>query len=168
MWQIPVETYDPALQGLWYSNKPDYVTSEGSIREIEQEHNTTFLLEWPIRVDGALRMCLLFWDNTNWIAFRIRPYNLHPFEWIQIPVTLEPIPAIISKDNQAVFSKDRHDFRTTKDNSYAVDGGPGFERVIGNDLQNLRTTILLPQNGQLHAIDESAAALMRDENATRR
>lgn len=76
---------------------------------------------------------------------------------------LRPIPAIVSKEGQVLFSKGRGDFRTSRDNSYAVDGGPGYERVIGNDLQNLETAILLPQQGELHSIDKSAAALMRGD-----
>lgn len=86
--------------------------------------------------------------------------------WTRLFLTPKPLAAIVSAEGQVLFSKGRHDFRTSRDNSYAVDGGPGFERVIGNKLESLETVILLPQQGELNIIDRAAAALMRDENET--
>lgn len=115
-------------------------------------------------------MALLFWSysQNEWIATLPNKTTPTPGRktWTRRLLTPGPLAAIVSTEGQVLFSKGRHDFRTSRDNSYAVDGGPGFERVIGNKLESLETVILLPQRGELNIIDRAAAALMRDPNET--
>lgn len=151
--------------GYWYDNKPDYFQiSDESLEKIEKAYNCRYVTEWNTKSsDGGYNPPrLIFWSDTphprgsNWLAF----YR-HEREWYVadgISVTEVPICCMLSNDKQLLFSKSRHDFRTSFDNSISVDGGRDYMRVLGNI--RCGHVWLVPQQGELKIIPETMAKLI--------
>ena len=153
--------------GLWYDASPDQysVTAKG-IDKIEELYNCRYVCEWNT-TDSSGRIStyplLIFWNDvahpqgSNWMAlFKAGG------EWVVrdgISASRVPILAGVSNNGQAMFSKNRHDYRQSHDYSITLDGGRDYTRIIGTPPK--RWVWLLPQDGEIRIIDESAATLLR-------
>ena len=154
--------------GYWYDSEPDYykITKEG-VEKIEQSRNCRYVCEWNVKQDGKIHHepMLIFWNDTahpqgsNWMALFY--YN----DWFVrdgITASQLPINCVVSNDKQVLFSKSRHDFRSSYDGSVSVDGGRDYTRVLGN--VRCEHVWLVPQNGELKIIPEAMALLMLERD----
>jgi hypothetical protein len=154
--------------GLWYDNQPDtYSLDLEGIRKIEKLRNCRYVCEWNT-TDSSGRIStypmLIFWNDvahpqgSNWMAlFKDGGHN----GWFVrdgIAASRVPILAGVSNNGQAMFSKNRHDYRQSHDGSITLDGGRDYTRIIGTPPK--RWVWLLPQDGEIRIIDESAAKLL--------
>ena len=154
--------------GYWYDNTPDYYNlDETKIAKIEKLRNCRYVCEWNVKQDGKVHHepMLIFWNDTphpqgsNWMALFY--YN----DWFVrdgITASQLPIKCVVSNDKQVLFSKSRHDFRSSKDGSVSVDGGRDYTRVLGNI--RCEHVWLVPQNGKLEIIPEAMALLMLEKD----
>lgn len=150
--------------GYWYDNTPrHYKLNQSSIEKIEKDRNCRFVCEWNVKQDD--NPMLIFWNDTahpqgsNWMALFY--YN----DWFVrdgITASQLPIQCVVSNDKQVLFSKSRHDFRTSEDGSVSVDGGRDYTRVLGN--VRCERVWLVPQNGELKIIPEAMALLMLERD----
>ena len=152
--------------GYWYDSEPDYYNlDETKLAKIEKLRNCRFVCEWNVKQDGKVHNdpMLIFWNDTahpqgsNWMALFY--YN----DWFVrdgITASQLPINCVVSNDKQVLFSKSRHDFRSSHDGSVSVDGGRDYTRVLGNI--HCEHVWLVPQNGELKIIPEAMALLMLD------
>jgi len=153
--------------GLWYDALPDQ-NGVKSIDKIEELYNCRYVCEWNT-TDSSGRIStypmLIFWNDvahplgSNWMAlFKDGGHN----GWFVrdgIAASRVPILAGVSNNGQAMFSKNRHDYRQSHDGSITLDGGRDYTRIIGTPPK--RWVWLLPQDGEIRIIDESAATLLR-------
>lgn len=151
--------------GLWYDNTPDYLNLEHSnIRSVEQSRQCRYVCEWPLLNDGnkPTETMLLFWNDvahpqgSNWMAL-----FFHDGGWYVrdgISASRHPIHCPVSQDGQVMLSKHRHDYRTSKDGSIAIDGGRDYTKTVGTARE---WVWLMPQQGMLTILDESAATILR-------
>jgi hypothetical protein len=148
--------------GYWYDNTPrHYKLNQSDIEKIEKDRNCRFVCEWNVKQDD--NPMLIFWNDiahpqgSNWMALFY--YN----DWFVrdgITASQLPINCVVSNDKQVLFSKSRHDFRSSQDGSVSVDGGREYTRVLGN--VRCERVWLVPQNGKLKIIPEAMALLMLD------
>lgn len=156
--------------GYWYDNKPDfYGLKHETINAIEQQYKCKFVAEWNLldsQNNPHEHPVLLFWNDvphptgSNWMGM----YR-HQNEWYVcdgITASRFPINCMVSNDKQVLFSKSRHDFRSSNDSSVSVDGGRDYTRVLGA-IHNERVW-LVPQNGELKIIPSTMAILMTERN----
>ena len=156
--------------GLWYDAKPDlYRIDLEGIRKIEKLRSCRYVCEWNL-TDAAGnaydQSVLLFWNDvphpqgSNWMAL----YRAGDDWYVRNGITASrlPIRCVVSNDGQVLFSKSRHDFRSSHDGSVSIDGGRDYTRLLGN--LNCDRVWLLPQAGKLNIIDESAANLLLSGN----
>jgi hypothetical protein len=154
--------------GYWFNNTPDYYNlfKEG-VEKIEKLRNCRFVCEWNVVQDGKIHHdpMLIFWNDTahpqgsNWMALFY--YN----DWFVrdgITASQLPIECVVSNDKQVLFSKSRHDFRSSNDGSVIVDGGRDYTRVLGN--VRCERVWLVPQQGELKIIPKTMALLMLERN----
>ena len=152
--------------GIWYDTRPYFhgVTAEG-IRKIEQTRSCRYVCEYNLTdASGNAydQPVMLFWNDiphpqgSNWMAL----YSANGDYYVRDGITASrlPIIAYVSDDGQAVFSKHRYDFRSSRDGTISVDGGRDYTRLMGNI--KCDRIWLLPQAGKLNIIDESAAGLL--------
>lgn len=148
--------------GYWYDNTPGhYKLNQSDIEKIEKDRNCRFVCEWNVKQDD--NPMLIFWNDiahpqgSNWMALFY--YN----DWFVrdgITASQLPIQCVVSNDKQVLFSKSRHDFRSSQDGSVSVDGGREYTRVLGN--VRCERVWLVPQNGELKIIPKAMALLMLD------
>lgn len=156
----------------WYDSRPDYYKiDDEQIRTIEKSRNCRYVTEWyTLDSKGKIidQPTMIFWNDephpqgSNWMGL-FRDY--HDGAWYVndgITASRLPIQCMVSNDKQLVFSKTRHDFRTSRDGSVSVDGGRDYTRVVGA-IRNERVW-LIPQNGELKIIPETLALLMTEKN----
>ena len=154
-------------EGIWYDATPDYhgVTPEG-IRKVEENRSCRYVCEWNVldaKGDPYGQPMMIFWNDvahpqgSNWMAL----YSDVGGYYVRDGITASrlPIQAYVSDDGQAVFSKHRHDFRSSHDGTISVDGGREYTKLMGN-FKTCRRVWLLPQAGKVTIIDESAAKLL--------
>lgn len=55
----------------------------------------------------------------------------------------EPINGIIADDGEVIYSRYRHDFKTSTDGSVSIDGGRDYVRCLGTSILNFNRTCLL-------------------------
>ena len=152
--------------GRWYDAKPDvYRIDLEGIRKIEKLRSCRYVCEWNL-IDAAGnaydQSVLLFWNDvphpqgSNWMAL----YRAGDDWYVRDGITASrlPIRCVVSDAGQVLFSKSRHDFRSSHDGSVSIDGGRDYTRLMGN--LNCDRVWLLPQAGKLNIIDESAANLL--------
>jgi hypothetical protein len=72
-----------------------------------------------------------------------------------------PIQCAVSNSKQVLFSKHRHDFRSSNDGSVTVDGGRDYTRMLGNI--HCERVYLVPYQGELKIIPEAMAILMKED-----
>jgi hypothetical protein len=153
--------------GIWYDATPDYhgVKPEG-IRKVEELRSCSYVCEWNVldaNGDPHDQPMMIFWNDvphpqgSNWMALYSSGGNYYVRDGIT--ASRLPIQAYVSDSGQAVFSKHRHDFRSSQDGTITVDGGREYTRLMGN-FKTCRRVWLLPQAGQLTIIDDSAARLL--------
>jgi hypothetical protein len=155
--------------GIWYDACPSYhgLTAEG-IRAVEEKRSCRYVCEWHI-IDSRGEIhespMMLFWNDvshpqgSNWMAL----YHTGGGWYVRDGITASRLPtqAYVSDDGEAVFSKHRHDLRSSRDGTITVDGGRSYTRLMGN--LKCRRIWLLPQQGEMNIIDESAAILLLSE-----
>lgn len=156
--------------GIWYDNEPDtYGLDLERIRRIEKLRNCRYVCEWnTLDNQGNVNESpmLIFWNDTphpqgsNWMALFSQSGEWYVRDGIT--ASRMPILAYVSDDGQAVFSKYRHDFRSSRDGTITVDGGRDYTKLMGN-FKTCRRVWLLPQAGEIRIIDESAALLMQSK-----
>jgi hypothetical protein len=154
--------------GYWYDNTPrQYKLDQSNIEKIEKDRNCRFVCEWNVKQDDKILNdpMLIFWSDiphpqgSNWMALFY--YN----DWFVrdgITASQLPIECVVSNDKQVLFSKSRHDFRSSNDGSVSVDGGRDYTRVLGN--VRCERVWLVPQQGQLKIIPEAMALLMLERD----
>lgn len=145
--------------GYWYDNKPDHTLQEEILDHIEDKYNCHFVSEWYLNKKS---MVLLFWNDvahpqgSNWLGVYGAEDQVYLCDGIA--ASQLPIRCAVSNDKQVLFSKSRHDFRSSNDGSVTVDGGRDYTRMLGNI--KCERVNLLPQNGMLTIIDDSAAQIL--------
>jgi len=146
----------------WYDNKPDHTFEEEVVDQVENNYNCRFVSEWYINKKG---MIMLFWNDvahpqgSNWMGVYGHGDQLYVCDGIA--ATHFPINCMVSNSKQVLFSKSRHDFRSSHDGSVTVDGGREYLRVLGA-VRN-ESVWLVPQNGELKIIPAAMAALMTEK-----
>ena len=152
--------------GYWYDNQPDtYGLDLEGIRKIEKLRHCRYVCEWNTldsRGQAQEKPVMLFWNDTphpqgsSWMGL----FRANGDWYVKDGITASqlPIRCAVSNDKQVLFSKSRHDFRSSKDGSVTVDGGRDYTRMLGNI--NCERVNLLPQNGMLTIIDDSAAQIL--------
>lgn len=152
--------------GYWYDNVPDtYGLDLEGIRKIEKLRSCRYVCEWNTIDKGGDILdtpVLLFWNDvahpqgSNWMAL----YRSSNDWYVKDGITTSrlPIQCVVSNDKQVLFSKYRHDFRSSQDGSVTIDGGREYTRMLGNI--RCERVWLLPQQGKLTIIDDSAAELL--------
>lgn len=166
MWKVDLG------DGYWYDNTPDYSgVDEAFIAKVEDQYQCHYVTEWPgIKADGqpAKNPKLLFWcdkthpeSKSNWMGM----YESEPYYYVcnGDSASRFPIWCVVSNDKQVLFSKYRHDFRSSHDGSVAIDGGREYTRVIGN--VRCEHVWLVPQQGTLAIIPETMAKLMEEDTS---
>jgi hypothetical protein len=109
---------------------------------------------------------LIFWNDiphpqgSNWMAL----FSSSGDWYVRDGITASqlPIDCVVSNDKQVLFSKFRHDFRTSEDGSVSIDGGRGYTRVLGNI--HCERVWLLPRDGKLEIIPDAMALLMLEKH----
>ena len=150
--------------GYWYYNKPDHsLFPEEVIDQVEQNYNCRYVTEWYL---DNKQMVLLFWNDvahpqgSNWMG--VYGSGDHLYVCDGIAASRYPVYCKVSNDKQVLFSKTRHDFRSSQDGSVTVDGGREYTRVLGAILNE--SLYLVPQNGELKIIPAAMALLMLERN----
>lgn len=152
--------------GYWYDNTPDYYgLNQGQIIHIEEKYNCRYVAEWSLldsKNNPRSEPSLIFWGDvahpqgSNWMAV----FNHNGFYVCDgITASQYPIECMVSNDKQVLFSKYRHDFRSSADGSVTVDGGRDYTRVLGA-VRNERVW-LVPRNGKLEIVPETMALLLK-------
>jgi hypothetical protein len=154
--------------GYWYDNTPDYYElSQSSIEKYEKARNCRYVCEWNVKQGNKiLDPMLIFWNDiphpqgSNWMAL----FSSDGDWYVRDGITASqlPIECVVSNDKQVLFSKSRHDFRSSEDGSVSVDGGRDYTRVLGN--VRCECVWLLPRNGKLEIIPEAMALLMLEKD----
>ena len=150
--------------GYWYDNEPDHsMFPDEVIEQVEQNYNCRYVTEWHL---DNKQMVLLFWNDTphpkgsNWMG--VYGSGDHLYVCDGIAASRLPVCCMVSNDKQVLFSKTRHDFRSSHDGSVTVDGGREYLRVLGA-VRN-ESVWLVPQNGELKIIPAAMAALMTERD----
>jgi hypothetical protein len=150
--------------GYWYYNKPDHsLFPEEVIDQVEQNYNCRYVTEWYL---DNKQMVLLFWNDvahpqgSNWMG--VYGSGDHLYVCDGIAASRYPVYCKVSNDKQVLFSKTRHDFRSSQDGSVTVDGGREYTRVLGAIFNE--SLYLVPQNGELKIIPAAMAVLMTERN----
>jgi hypothetical protein len=156
--------------GYWYDNTPDYYgLNETSIQRIERMYNCRYVTEWnllDIKGNPQSYPYLVFWNDqshpegSNWMGMYKHQNDYYVCD--AITASQHPIECMVSNDKQVLFSKYRHDFRTSKDSSVTVDGGREYTRVLGA-VRN-ESVWLVPRDGKLEIVPETMASLMSKRN----
>jgi hypothetical protein len=149
--------------GYWYDNKPDHTLQEEIVEHIEEKYNCRFIAEWYLTKKN---MIMLFWNNvahpqgSNWLGVYGAGDQVYLCDGIA--ASRFPVDCMVSNSKQVLFSKSRHDFRSSHDRSVTVDGGRDYTRVLGA-IRN-ESVCLVPQNGELKIIPAAMAALMTEKD----
>lgn len=156
----------------WYDNKPDYYSIDDvGIARVEKAYKCRFVAEWNIiNSDGRVmtQPVLLFWNDiphdkgSNWMGMYRDSVDSNWYVRDGITASRLPIECVVSNDKQVLFSKNRHDFRTSHDRSITVDGGRDYTRVLGA-IRNEHVW-MIPQQGELKLVPETMAHLMMEKN----
>ena len=156
--------------GYWYDNTPDYYGLDDKyISKIEKKYNCRYVTEWnTLTADGkpTPQPRLIFWsdqahpEGSNWMGM----YEQDPYYYVCDGITASQLPiwCMVSDSKQVLFSKYRHDFRSSHDGSVSVDGGREYTRVLGK-IRN-ESVWLIPQQGELKIIPEAMALLMLEKH----
>lgn len=155
--------------GYWYDNSPSYYKlNQSKIEKIEKGYNCRYVCEWNVKQDENIlkEPMLIFWNDTshpqgsNWMAL----FSSDGDWYVRDGITASqlPIECVVSNDKQVLFSKYRHDFRSSKDGSVSIDGGREYTRVIGN--VRCDRVWLVPQQGKLTIIPKTMAVLMQEKH----
>ena len=156
--------------GYWYDNTPDYYgLDDERISKIEKKYNCRYVAEWNTIAESGKPINqprMIFWNDqphpegSNWMGM----YEQEPYYYVCDGITASrlPIECMVSNSKQVLFSKYRHDFRTSHDGSVSVDGGREYTRVLGA-IRNERVW-LVPYQGELKIIPETMALLMIERN----
>lgn len=150
--------------GYWYDNKPDYSLFPDEVTDqVEQNYNCRYVTEWYLDNKSIV---LLFWNDTphpqgsNWMG--VYGSGDHLYVCDGIAASRFPVQCMVSNDKQVLFSKTRHDFRSSHDGSVTVDGGREYWSVLGA-VRN-ENVWLVPQNGELKIVPAAMAALMTEKD----
>lgn len=153
----------------WYDNNPDcFSLRSDSIDTIEKQYNCKFVTEWNLKSKEGkwLDPVLIFWNDTahprgsNWMGLYKKGEAWYVCDGIT--ASQNPINCMVSNSKQVLFSKYRHDFRSSHDKSVTVDGGREYTRVLGA-IRN-ESVWLVPHQGKLKIIPNAMALLMQEKN----
>lgn len=157
--------------GYWYDNTPDYygLKKEG-IENVEKSRNCHYVCEWNVIQDGKIieQPMVIFWcdkahdKGSNWMAMFRDSIDNNWYVRDGITASQLPIQCMVSDSKQVLFSKFRHDFRSSHDGSVSVDGGRDYTRVLGK-VRN-ESVWLVPQQGELKIIPDAMAHLILEKD----
>lgn len=119
-------------------NEPHFLT-EVDIRRAEEHYSARYVCETALKLGSSWRdyPSLVFYtevahpQGSNYFALSIRDGEL----WISdaLPSIADGFTGIRADSGDIIYSRCRHDFRTSADGSVSIDGGRDYLRVMAND-----------------------------------
>lgn len=107
------------------------------IKIIEEKYNAQYVCETPIKtVDGGWVNfpCAIFYteekhpEGSNYMALYKHPDTGQLYVCDGKSATQEPIVGVVADDGEVIFSRFRHDYRVSKDETATIDGGRDYVR----------------------------------------
>ena len=111
--------------------------TESQIKEIEQFYNATYVCETSVKLKGggwSYNPCAIFYvtvahpRGSNYFAISLVEGHVYISDALPSIQEMEPIPAVHS-GGEVIYSRYRHDYRTTKDGKCSIDGGRDYTRI---------------------------------------
>lgn len=135
-----------------------------NIEAIEATHNATFVGDFCVRgkYGWVEAIAALFWQEkppaegySNYFAIVYQQGAFYITSGQSAAV--EPITALVARDGEIVYSRHRHDCRTSNDGSVTVDGGRDYLRLVG-DYSIQAKQVKLVINGPVIEVHDLVAA----------
>lgn len=142
-----------------------YFFEEYIIPVIEEKYNAKYVCETCIKNQYGWRNepSLIFYsvkkhpDGSHYFAISIDDHgNLVISDGIS---ATEPFVGVIAENGDIIYSRFRHDYRTSEDKSVSIDGGREYTRVVHDKLQP--TVQLQIEGSELLITDESVSGTRR-------
>lgn len=121
------------------------------VEQVERKYNATFVGDFCVKGrngDYVTTTAAVFWQETppdpsysNYFALIIQLGDLYITSGAS--AVEKPIDAVVAKDGEIVYSRHRHDYRTSGDGSVTVDGGRDYVRLIGDSSINAKRVQLV-------------------------
>lgn len=134
------------------------------VEKVEKKYNATFVGDFCIKDrngEYTTQTVAIFWQETP----PVQGYS-HYLGLLWRDDTLmitsgetafdSPITALVASNGEIVYSRHRHDFRTSKDGSVTIDGGRDYVRIVGDysvRAPQVRLTVVGPVI-QVHSMDQ--------------
>jgi len=123
-------------------NTVKFTTSEVvKVKPVEEKYNATFVGDFCVRNkrDGSYHTstAAVFWQETPPVAgysnyFAIIEQGGALYITDGSTAVDKPIGAVVAQNGDIVYSRHRHDYRTSPDGSVTIDGGRDYMRLIGD------------------------------------
>lgn len=142
-----------------------YFFEEYIIPVIEEKYNAKYVCETCIKNQYGWRNepSLIFYSvkkhpaGSHYFAISIDDHgNLVISDGIS---ATEPFVGVIAENGDIIYSRFRHDYRTSEDKSVSIDGGREYTRVVHDKLQP--TVQLQIEGSELLITDESVSGTRR-------
>lgn len=146
-------------------NEPAYLT-EVDIKKVEKKYKAKYVFESPLCINGCWNddPSLIFYNETphpegsNYFAISRKSGGDYVISNGLSAVDGVEIRAVRAVDGDIIYSRCRHDYRTSDDGSVSVDGGRDYFRYqVPDDPTQIDTDLLT-----LHVIN--GKLVVKDEN----
>lgn len=135
------------------------------VDKVEAKYNAKFVGDFCLKGrngDYVTNTAAVFWQETP----PVEGYS-HYFALVFQGGTLfiangasafdSPIIGVVARDGEIVYSRHRHDFRTSKDGSVTVDGGRDYLKLVGEYAINAKQVKLVVKGPVIEVHDLVAA-----------
>ena len=121
---------------------------DGAVELVERKYNASFICETCVAERGGWsnRPALIFYtpvahpQGSNWFAIQQIQGNTYISNGIS--AVEEPITGIVAKNGDVIYSRFRHDYRVSDDDSVFIDGGRDYTKLGSNDGTPIQTVTL--------------------------
>ena len=123
---------------MYINTDPEFF-SDKLISKIEDNYKAKYVCETSVLAKNGgwtYKPSSIFYtenahpEGSNYFAISLESDGYLISDALPSIKEMEPIPAVYSGD-EVIYSRFRHDFRTTKDGKVSIDGGRDYVRVVG-------------------------------------
>lgn len=116
-----------------------YYFNEAAIPLIEERHNGKYVCETCIKVNGYWRNepSMIFYseeahpEGSNYFAISEQNGAIVISDGIS---ATEPFVGIVADNGEIIYSRFRHDYRTSSDQSVSIDGGRDYTKTVSDKI----------------------------------
>lgn len=125
---------------MWI-NKKSYNFSDENIEKIEALKQAVYVCDTQLeQSNGFTNIPIsIFYGNEVHPVSNSKYFGLYYNENNKLVITNgssadnQKINAVVSDNGEVIFSRFRHDFRTSEDSSISIDGGRDYVKISGNN-----------------------------------